>query len=134
MNVFRWKSFRLPKRGSSASELEDAVACNAEAGRFAVADGATESIAADTWAELLVRRLSDAGLPDAVRWTEWLAPIRGIWWKAVRERTLPWFAEHKLSDGAAAAFVALQLSDDGRWSAAAVGDCVLFHLRHQELI
>ena len=49
-----WQAFRLPKRGHSADEYEDAYAANPYVGRFAVADGASESSFAALWAQLLV--------------------------------------------------------------------------------
>ena len=49
----RCRSFALPKKGNSSSECEDALSFNCERGRFAVADGVSESAFAGEWASLL---------------------------------------------------------------------------------
>jgi len=41
--LHRWRALGLPKRGHSAEEYEDAFAGDPKVGRFAVADGASES-------------------------------------------------------------------------------------------
>lgn len=46
-------TFRLHKRGNAPEEYEDAAAADLPAGRFAVADGATESSFAREWAKIL---------------------------------------------------------------------------------
>ena len=48
------QTLSLPKRGHSADEFEDAFAFDPAAGRYAVADGASESSFAGLWARLLV--------------------------------------------------------------------------------
>jgi hypothetical protein len=127
-----WRAWSLCKRGNQSDEYEDAFAANPEAGRFAVADGASESSFAGLWAQLLVdgytRRLEKtAGAPS------WLADLRYRWAKEVDDRPLPWYAEEKRLQGAFAAFVGLRLTA-GRWRALAVGDSCLFHVRGGELL
>src|SRR5213595_4216875 len=51
--VLQVQQFLLPKDGAEASECEDAIGVNMAAGRFAVADGATEAFDARSWAQLL---------------------------------------------------------------------------------
>lgn len=51
----RWQGFGVPKRGHSAEEYEDAYAAALQVGRFAVADGASESSFASLWASCLSR-------------------------------------------------------------------------------
>ena len=46
--------FWLPSRDNEPGEYQDAFAADPGAGRFAVADGASESGFADLWARLLV--------------------------------------------------------------------------------
>ena len=46
----QWQSLSLPKRGHSPEEYEDALAGDPRSGRFAVADGASESSFAGLWA------------------------------------------------------------------------------------
>jgi hypothetical protein len=52
--AIHWSSFSLHKDGNRPDEYEDAFAGNPKVGRFAVADGASESSFAALWAKLLV--------------------------------------------------------------------------------
>ena len=47
-------TFWLPRRGSVSAEYEDAAAADDAAGRYAVADGASEGCFTGLWATLLV--------------------------------------------------------------------------------
>src|SRR5205814_9053435 len=49
-----WRSFHVPKQGHTAAEYEDGWAAAPESGRFAIADGASESAFAGAWARTLV--------------------------------------------------------------------------------
>jgi hypothetical protein len=60
--------------------------------------------------------------------------LRRLWWDEIASRNLPWYAEHKLDAGAAAAMVGLAILPDATWRAIAVGDSCLFHIRAGELI
>src|SRR5438874_561624 len=134
----RWQAFRLPKRGNSADEYEDACAANPYMGRFAVADGASESSFAGLWAQLLVNgftKLVEKPDPDA----GWLQALQKDWAKQVGSKPLPWYAEAKRDQGAYATFLGLALkrsSKDGKglWRAVAVGDSCLFHFRGGRLL
>jgi hypothetical protein len=127
----RWHAFRLAKAGHSAEEYEDAFA--AAAGRFAVADGASEASFAADWARLLAEGFVAArGKP----WEglDWLPPLRKRWAAAVDGRALPWYAETKRDAGAFATLLGLALQPPsakkpGTWRALAVGDSCLFHTR-----
>ena len=127
----RWYAFRLAKAGHSAEEYEDAFA--AAAGRFAVADGASEASFAADWAKLLAEGFVAAkGKP----WQglDWLPPLRKRWAAAVDGRALPWYAETKRDAGAYATLLGLVLQPaagkkPGTWRALAVGDSCLFHTR-----
>jgi hypothetical protein len=123
-----WQALHLPKRGHSDDEYEDAFAADPEAGRFAVADGATESSFAGPWARLLVERFvagDEAG---------WLGSSRAAWAAEVDGRPLPWYAEAKRAEGAFATFLGLVLAREaGGWRALAVGDACLFLVRDDRL-
>ena len=127
----RWHAFRLAKAGNSAEEYEDAFA--AAAGRFAVADGASEASFAADWAKLLAEGFVAA---DGKPWQglDWLPPLRQRWAAAVDGRALPWYAETKRDAGAYATLLGLALQPPsgkkpGTWRALAVGDSCLFHTR-----
>jgi len=130
----RAHTFSLPKRGNQADEYEDAAAADPVSGRFAVADGASESSFAEPWAKLLVEAHLEAPVRWRRRWRDWLPPLQERWLAAVRGKSLPWYAEAKLEQGAFAAFLGLVLEPaEGRWRAVAVGDSCLFRVSADEL-
>lgn len=130
----RWRALQLAKRGNTADEIEDALHASATLGRFAVADGVTDSIFSSTWARLLVQKFVAEPPPESLPWNDWLQGPRADWQQEIRQQPLPWYAEHKLSTGAAATLIGLQIHSDGAWNAIAVGDACLFHFRNQELL
>lgn len=125
----------LPKRGSSEQEYEDAWAEDATAGRFAVADGATESSFSRQWAKLLVQQFVAEPPPrDAEALREWLRPAQRRWSEGIDWSRLPWYATEKARAGAFAALLGLELCPPARggrgsWRAFAVGDCTAFQIR-----
>lgn len=124
--LLHWRSFLVPKDGHAADECEDAVAGDPAAGRFAVADGASESFAAGEWARLLVAAFVGDG-PSR----DWLADPRTAWQTAVAGEASSWYAEEKRAAGGHATFLGLTTrpADDGyEWEAVAVGDACLFHV------
>ncbi len=131
----RWQAFHTHKRGNSPDEYEDASAVNPVKARFAVADGASESSFAATWAQLL----ADGFLAAKRRpWRDlaWLAPARQRWAAEVDPRPLPWFAEEKRELGAYATLLGIAFRtapEGGAWRAVAVGDSCLFRLRAGKL-
>lgn len=131
--------FWLQKEGCSPEEYEDAYSLpelsSAETNVFrcAVADGATETSFSGLWAKILV--------DGYVNGIESLSDMQADWWKQVAGKDLPWYAEQKLEFGAYAAFVGLKIESsevgDSRalkWSATALGDCCLFHVRDGKLL
>jgi hypothetical protein len=125
--------FRLPKAGSRRAEDEDGVAWSRRERRFAVADGASASAFARLWAHLLVHAYTAGWLTPEALETD-LAPVQARWAALVDRRPMPWYAMEQARRGAFAALVGLSLSADGGWSALAVGDCCLFHLRRGALL
>src|SRR5690242_16921574 len=103
--VLCWQPFRLPRRGYSADEYEDAFAGDDRTGRFAVADGATESSFAAAWARLLVEEY----VRTPTRWSSWLPAVRRRWAAGVEGRPLPWYAEAKAEEGAYATLLGVRL-------------------------
>jgi len=128
----RWQALRLPKQGHTESECEDAWVADPAAGRFAVADGASESAFAGLWARLLAEGFRAASRPR--RLTDWLGPARRAWSAAVSGLELPWYAEIKRDEGAFATFLGLSIrrprpGRPPRWGAVAVGDSCLIRVR-----
>lgn len=136
--ALRWRSFTLVKDGNAPEEFEDAVAANPRTGRFAVADGASESSFAGLWAKLL----ADGFVASGERRTtvDWLTPLQERWAQQVDPLSLDWFGEEKRLAGAYATFLGLSFkkppadSNEGRWKAMAVGDACIFQVRAGSLL
>jgi serine/threonine protein phosphatase PrpC len=139
----RWRSFRIAKRGNTTDEYEDASAGDAARGRFAVADGVTESSFAGDWAKLLVEHYVEQPVKHDA-WQAWLSGPRQQWKHRIGSQALPWYAEEKRESGAFATFLGLELktltlagsppTSRRRWSAVAVGDSCVFHVRGGRLL
>ena len=133
------RHFVLPKEGSGAEECEDAVAFDAGALRFAVADGATEAFDARRWAARLAKEWVGAVRAPltAAEFGPWLKE-QGGWLHASWEgRKLSWYAEEKRRAGSYAAFVGLRLEASGKrmsWRAVALGDSCLVQRRGAEVV
>lgn len=126
--------FWLPKRGNSTEEYEDASASEPDRGRFAVADGASESSFAGLWAKMLVEKFVRAPLLNRDTWAKWLAPLQNRWSLQIGSNgTLPWYAEAKKAEGAFATFLGIVLHDS-TWEAIAIGDNCLFQVRKGFLV
>jgi hypothetical protein len=132
-----WRTFALPKRGHKADEYEDAYAAAPAAGRFAVADGASESSFAGLWARLLVEGFTRR-IKQAMDGTHWLECAQQHWADEVDGLELPWYAEEKREQGAFATFLGLSIKrgekGGGRWKALAIGDSCLFQVRKDRLV
>ncbi|GAA0246651.1 protein phosphatase 2C domain-containing protein [Saccharothrix mutabilis subsp. mutabilis] len=141
-------TLRAPKRGNTERECEDAGRVTAAGAVLAaVADGASESLLAGEWADLLTASLLDhagedaevlqgpdrfaAALAAAGRaWEAWLAD-----YVAAREadgRPIAWYEQPKLDRGPHATVLAARFAAD-RWHAAALGDSCLFQVRDDRL-
>jgi len=146
------RRFWLPKAGNSKREYEDFFKCHRDRWRFAVADGASESIFARQWAKLLVKGFVTEPPRDPVTTDTieaWLSPLQGKWQKLIRDKlsqlirryhweSLPWFVEEKARRGAFSSLLglSLQLMEDGEnweWKAVAVGDSCLFQVADDSL-
>ncbi|MEI8374269.1 MAG: hypothetical protein WCJ35_15710 [Planctomycetota bacterium] len=141
-------AFWLARRGNSSAEYEDASAGNDAAGRYAVADGATESCFAGLWARLLVEGFVNGAACEAEPWIASLPALQEQWDADVRGRNLPWYAEPSVKQGAFATFLGFMLTDSPlpysgegpgvrasyHWQAIAVGDTCLFHTRGTALL
>ncbi|MGA2034821.1 MAG: protein phosphatase 2C domain-containing protein [Thermoguttaceae bacterium] len=128
-----FRTFWLPCRGNAAEEYEDAAAAEPGSGRFAVADGAGSSAFPGAWARLLVEEFTRGGQGGFEQWAAALADLPARWEAAIRRQPLPWFAERKLHNGAAATFLGVALRA-GHWQAIAIGDTCLFHTREGVLL
>jgi Protein phosphatase 2C len=127
-----WRAFRTPKRGHTDAEYEDAWAANPRVGRFAVADGASESSYAGLWASLLAKTFVAVRRPwDGL---DWMDGPRRRWSAMVDDRELAWYGEMKREQGAFATLLGVGVrlpgpGRSGRWQALAVGDSCLVRIR-----
>lgn len=144
----RW----LPKYGNTVLECEDAYwpqvrdQVRGQELRFAVADGATESIFSRLWARRLVAIYCSPLTPlpnsNVDRFRERVEDAGRAWSRRVTSQSLPWHAWPKLERGSYASLVGLDLgerpgrrsTEDGEWKAFAVGDTCMFQVRDGELI
>jgi hypothetical protein len=124
-----WHAFALPKHGHKPEEYEDACAGDPERGRFAVADGASESAFAASWARILVTAF--VKVPGS--WSDWLPAARKRWRTRVEGRDMPWYAETKFQEGAQATLLGVAFAE-ANWHAKAVGDSCLFQVRNNNLV
>jgi hypothetical protein len=128
-----WVLFRLPRRGHVADDCEDAAAGNLDQGRFAVADGASESAHSGLWARLLVE--SFVAADGEAGWNALLDRARESWTSAVPvpAAELPWYLEVGIRQGAFATFLGVAVGAE-EWHALAIGDSCLFQVRGDELV
>jgi hypothetical protein len=130
--ALHWRSYLLPKDGHADDECEDAIAGEPEVGRFAVADGASESYASGNWARLLVEAFVANGPTD-----DWLVSPQATWQSEAVGSAVSWYAEEKFTRGGHATFLGLSVRLDERnaeWEAIAVGDACLFVVSHGALL
>jgi hypothetical protein len=158
-----YRTFWLAQQGNSPGEYQDAFAADSAAGRYAVADGVTQSGFARAWARLLATAfVADRAMPEA-----FVARLPELQtrWRAELPAALDWLAEEKAQEGAFATFLGVAINDSPRppgvpgsmeegqgvtacsprllgegqgvrgfhWQAIAVGDACLFHTRADKL-
>lgn len=134
----QFRALCLAKRGSRLEECEDACASSSPFGRFAVADGASGSVFAKSWAQWLVDQYVGSSDTEIDAWIDGLPRVQQEWTAKFCGRELPWFAEVKMQRGAFATLLGLIVKDFPglacQWQAWAVGDSCLFHTRGDELL
>ena len=127
-----WLGISAPKDGQTLDECEDAFEGQPESGRFAIADGATQSIYSALWAQLLVHAFQAAS-DDDLAGGRWIGPSRARWSAEVDSLEVPWYMAEKRQYGAFATVLGVRITRDG-WRAFAVGDSCLFQLSEGKLI
>jgi hypothetical protein len=121
-----WRSYAVPKGDGRSEDLEDAFAGDSQRGRFAIADGASESAFAAAWAALLVTNYVQKP-------RRWSSLARESWEEQCQRPEMPWYLEHHFEEGAFAAFLGVSFRGPHQWQAVAIGDCCLFHVRNGDL-
>jgi hypothetical protein len=130
--ALRSQTFWSVRRGNDPAQCEDAFAADDAAGRYALADGASEGCFSRLWAGMLVRHFvgSPAMAPDG--WSDSLSVVQSQWDADVSGRPLRASAERGVRQGAFATFLGIVFDDPAeprRWQATAVGDTCLMHTR-----
>ncbi len=106
----------------------------------AISDGATQSIFSGAWSKLLVEHFGKAGFSkDHVSFRKEVHALQERWLEKAMEKPLPWYAEHKVLQGAFASLLTIRIIKSSepfslRWSSAAIGDSCLFHLRGNKFL
>ncbi len=111
-------SIRIAKHGNSIDECEDAVAVDPRRGVLAVADGASSSFGAVSWADTLARQfVSTPPKPLSVgSFSEWLGEARGATPEPVRRESDDpngWWSEQGARQGAFSTVVGAAIMSDG---------------------
>jgi len=123
----------VPKAGRFPDENEDAYALNPAVGRYAVADGVSTAARPEVWSSLLVQAFAEGS--DNVFDAAALHGLAEQWRAQTIGPDLPWYAQEKLSQGSSATFLGLRVDHaSGEFSAEAVGDTCLFHVRGPRLL
>ena len=124
-------------KGTVPRSIKMPFAADAAAGRYAVADGVTQSGFARSSARLLVAAfVADSAAPEA--FVAQLPEMQTRWLQGL-PASLDWLGEEKAQEGAFATFlgVTVTASADSAthdWQAVAVGDACLFHTRENQLL
>ena len=129
------REFHRPKSGYRESEYEDAFSIDADGGKFAVADGATESSFPNIWAKALVSTFVENPPPmdmnDRQSVKNLLDEARKKWYEGIDWTLLPWFQKNKAVLGSYSTFLGLQVDspeNPRRYRCITIGDSCLFHL------
>lgn len=126
------KVFQLSKVGSSLLDCEDAFEISSDKKRIAVADGVSQSFAAQIWAQKLVKRLvlgqDDEDLENLISATagDWKLTI-----DTLMGSDAAWNIKKKAEDGAQATFVTVALEgkeDSLAWHARLIGDSIVVEI------
>ncbi len=128
----------FPKSDDTADDCEDRLAYVRDelSGnvRAAVADGATATAFSGEWAELLVRAYCDAPF---MQWSDLLRCCDDAarrWTAVVYGEDRPWHSLMRAKAGGAAAIAGIEVrSPDRTWTAAALGDSCIFHVRDDRI-
>jgi hypothetical protein len=145
------QAYSFPKDPAAPREWEDAAAYSVRNGRFAVADGASQSYRSGEWAELLVRAYvtsfpasrtpasPDGGVGPARQQViqKWFGGQVQLWHDHAPEAESWWGRDAEASKPPSATFAGLQFTAGAaglNWEACAFGDCCLFQIRRGRIV
>ncbi len=132
----------LPKDDEYLGEYQDACCLHPDGGRFALADGASNSYDSQKWAAHLTQRfVQDAQeLGDRASVIKWLSR-RARQWQVDLPAEATWFHQDAARDGSFATLLGVALERETganavglSWRAVALGDTCMFHVRRSTLV
>ncbi len=127
--------FTRPKDGNAVGDNEDSFSTAPDHGFAAISDGASSSIGAREWSQLLTTAFVSVRPPitgDGVR--AFLQNAAAAFASRPVDSGANWWGEDALLTGAFATFLgfrALRTNDGVAWEAAAIGDSIVVHLRRE---
>jgi len=144
MQIIRSVQFRTQKKDESISDCQDA--CCALGSCFAVADGASQSLYPNIWADGLVKHFCKNPGISQENWQDWLFPIQEEWLLNVSERIANARKSNKASwitsqnrfnsfEPATSTFIGLKfIEEENQVDVCIVGDSCLFLLEDGQLV
>lgn len=121
--------FTFGKHPNQANE--DAVACRAARGLYAVSDGASTSFEASKWAEILVTRFLRNSRIDR----EWVAAAAREFSEFFNSADLPWYVEEALERGSFATLLGVRIMRSRhKIQVVAIGNSVAFLCDGNQLV
>lgn len=131
--IFRIRRFSIHKKGLSEAECEDKNALslqNDTSLRIAIADGATESLFSDIWADILVNSYVEKGT-DLFKSSELESVNQKFVYTTSKNilqmpETRQWFMYEKLERGTHATLAAVEFSSPDKMQILTIGDSCVF--------
>lgn len=133
----RYRLIQMARDPERPTEYEDAADVRTDDWPVsaAVADGATESMYAKRWAQSVAKGLVDRKPTTDGAFRTAVSEVRRSFQPGGSNARgdSPWYVSSKAREGAHATALVLTLTAGGQWTALAVGDCCLFHVRGRRL-
>lgn len=135
--MIKVREYHRPKLGNSEGEYEDAFAFNLRTKRFAIADGASDSIFSNVWAQNLVKSFVKTNVPFRYKKklvNGLLSKSREIWFKSIDWENMKWFVKNKAVKGSFSTFLGLEIRKKGKryhYRGIVIGDSCFFTLNEE---
>lgn len=123
-------SFNFSKAGNKPEETEDSLSINLEKLKFAIADGASDSIFSGQWASSLTNEFvnndGDVKIQNDV--SQFIKDSRERWYESINWKGLKWNVKNKAVRGAYATFLGMSTEAGSKddFIVQAVGDSCMF--------
>ncbi|MEM3676398.1 MAG: hypothetical protein QXV22_05015 [Thermoplasmataceae archaeon] len=136
-------SFRMSKLGNKESDYEDALSYDLDRLKFAIADGASDSIFSDIWAEALTETFVQGPYdlfwePDKSLMNRIAKEAREKWYRRINWASLPWFIRNKGVNGSFSTILLVQFRETSTnfllLRAMAIGDSCIFKINGDKIL